>query len=227
MNENSTVISVIDDRFRVLWDSVAGFVPTLVAAIVLFLLGWIVAIIVGKLVWHLVGFIQLDKGLESVGFKRVWERSGYKLDSGKFFYELVKWFIIVLSLMVVTDVLGLSDVANFLEGVVMYLPNVFVAAIVLIIGVMIAKFVEHAIRGSVKAAELHSANFLGLLARWGILVFSFLIALEQLGVGTDIIRIAVTGVIVAGALAFGLAFGLGGKDHADQWLTNWKKHVQD
>ena len=222
-----TVLEVIKESFWTLWQSVAGFLPRFFAAVAVFFFGWLIAIVVGKIAWHIVKFIQLDKGLESVGFKGIWERSGYKMDSGKFFYELTKWFVIILALMVSTDILGLTRVTEFLSDVVAYLPNVFAAAIVLIIGVLVARFAEHAVRGSVKAAELHSANFLGTMTRWVVLVFAFLAALDRLQIAGYIIPTAVTGVIAASALAFGLAFGLGGKDHADHWLTNWKKHIQD
>lgn len=227
MNEYTLTSDVVRDALTTLWSSVAGFVPRFIAAIVVFLVGWLIAVVVGKVVWHIVKFIQLDRGLESVGFKTIWEKSGHKLDSPYFFYELVKWFFIVVFLMAATNILGLDGVTAFLSKVVDYLPHVFVAAIVLIAGVLVARFLERLVRGSVKAAELHAANFLGSLTRWIILVFAVLTALEQLQVADYIIRTAETGVIVAAALAFGLAFGLGGKDHADQWLTGWKKHIQD
>ena len=227
MNEYTKTSDVVTDAFSTLWNNVADFLPGFVVAVVVFLFGWLVAILAGKIVWHLVKFLQIDRGLESVGFKKAWERSGHKLDSAFFFYELVKWFVIVLSLMVATDILGLTKVTDFLGNVVNYLPNVFIAAIVLIIGVLVARFAEHAVRGSVKAAELHSANFLGTITRWAIMIFSLLVALDRLQVLGYILPAATTGIIAALALAFGLAFGLGGRDHADEWLTNWKKHIQD
>ncbi|TSC91619.1 MAG: hypothetical protein CEN90_417 [Parcubacteria group bacterium Licking1014_17] len=220
-------LDIIRDTFTSLWGSVVNFLPQLIAAILVFIIGWIVAIIIGKLVWHLVRIIQLDKILESIGFKKIWDRSGYKLDSPIFFYELVKWFFIIVSLMAATDILGLDQVTEFLQTVVLYLPNVFVAAIVLIIGALVAKFAEGLVRGSMKAAKLASANFLGSIARWAVLIFSFLIALEKLEVGTDIIRTAIMGIIAAAALAAGIAFGLGGKEHADSLIGDLRKHVND
>lgn len=208
-----------------LWGNVALFLPQLIAAIVVFLVGWLIAVLIGKVAWHIVRSVQLDRGLESIGFRRVWERSGYKLNSPFFFYELVKWFFIIVFLMAATDILGLNQVTEFLGTVVFYIPNVIVAAFVLLIGALVARFVEGVVRGSVKAAELVSANFLGTLARWAILIFSWLIALDQLNVADEIIRIIITGVVAAGALALGLAFGLGGRDHADNFLNNVRKRI--
>ncbi|MEK7151322.1 MAG: hypothetical protein AAB784_01215, partial [Patescibacteria group bacterium] len=205
--------------------NVAGFLPRLVAAIVVFLVGWLVAVLVAKLVWHVVKVIRIDHALEGVGFKRVWERSGYKLNSPLFFYELVKWFFAIVFLMAATNILGLVQVTEFLRSVVYYLPNVFVAAFVVLIGVLLARFVEGLVSGWVRAAQLSSANFLGSLSKWSVLVFSFLIALSQLKVADEVVRTIVIGLVAAGALALGLAFGLGGRAHADEFISKMKKHV--
>jgi len=143
------------------------------------------------------------------------------------FYDLVKWFVIVLSLMVSTEILQLPRVTEFLATVVGYLPNVFIAAIILIIGVLVARFAEHAVRSSVKVAGLYSANFLAMVARWAVLVFSFLIALDQLQIDTQVLKIAEIGIVVAIALAVGLAFGLGGRGRAEELLEKWRKHTQE
>ncbi len=225
MLEVTAASDVVRVSLLTLWGNVAGFLPRLVAAIVVFLVGWLVAVLVAKLVWHIVRLIRLDHALEGVGFRRVWERSGYKLNSPMFFYELVKWFFVIVFLMAATNILGLVEVTEFLRSVVFYLPNIFVAALVLIIGVLVARFVEGLVRGSVKAAQLASANFLGSLAKWSVLVFSLLIALSQLKVADEVVRIIVMGLVAAGAIGLGLAFGLGGKSHADEFIGKMRKHI--
>lgn len=225
MLEVTAASDVVRISLLTLWGNVAGFLPRFVAAIVVFLVGWLVAVLVAKLAWHVVRLVRLDRALESVGFRRVWERSGYKLNSPLFFYELVKWFFIVVFLMAATDILGLVQVTGFLRSVVNYLPNVFVAAFVLLIGVLVSRFLEGLVRGSVKAAQLASANLLGSLTKWSVLVFSLLVALNQLMVAEEIIRIVVMGIVAGGAIAFGLAFGLGGRAHADEFIGRMRKHI--
>ncbi len=227
MLETVVASDVVRTSLLTLWGKVAGFVPQLVAALVVFLIGWLVAVLLGKLAWHIVRVVKLDRGLEAIGAKRVWERSGYKLNSPFFFYELVKWFFIIVFLMAATDILGLTQVTEFLRTVVFYLPNVIVAALVLLIGVLVARFLEGLVRGSVKAAELSSANFLGSLTKWAVLVFSLLVALNQLRVADEIIRIVVIGVVAAGAIALGLSFGLGGKAHAEDFISKMRQHVRE
>lgn len=229
MYNTVSIPDVVQQSLITLWTSVAGFLPRLVAALVVFLVGWLIAVVLAKLVWHLVKAIQLDRALESVGFKTVWEKSGHKLDSSFLFYELVKWFFLVVFLMAAADILGLERVTAFLYSVVYYFPNVIIAAVVLIIGVLVARFAERLVRGSVRIAEFGSANTLAIITRWAIIVFTALAALSQLGfeITGDIARDVIRGFIAALALAFGLAFGLGGRDHADDYLAKFRKHIQE
>lgn len=225
MFEAVAASDIVRTSLLTLWGKVAGFVPQLIAAIVVFLVGWLIAVLLGKVAWHVVRVIKLDRGLEAIGFRKVWERSGYKLNSPIFFYEIVKWFFIIVFLMAATDILGLTQVTEFLKTVVFYLPNVIVAALVLLIGVLVARFLEGLVRGSVKAAQLVSANVLGSLTKWAVLVFSLLVALNQLRVADEIIRIIVIGIVAAGAIALGLSFGLGGKSHAEELIAKMRRHV--
>ncbi len=225
MFELTASSDVVRTSLMTLWGNVAGFLPRLVAALVVFLIGWLAAWLFGKLAWHIIRLIRLDSALEKVGFRKVWERSGYKLDSPHFFYELVKWFFAVVFLMAVTDILGLVQVTDFLRSVVLYLPNVFIAAFVVLIGVIVGRFLEGFISGSVKAAQLASANLLGTFTKWAVVVFSILVALSQLKIAETIINIVITGLVAAGALALGLAFGLGGRSHAENFLSNMRKKI--
>jgi len=199
----------------------------LIAAIVVFLVGWLIAVLLGRVAYHIVKILQIDRALEGIGFKRVWERSGFDLDTPHLFYELVKWFFIIVFLMSATNILGLEGVTSFLQTVVLYIPNVIVAAIVLLIGILVAQFLEGLVRASVKSAELASGSVLGAITKWAVLVFSFLVALDQLKVAEEIIRIVVIGLVAAGAIALGLAFGLGGKDHAADAISNLRKRIRD
>lgn len=225
--ETTAASDVVRSSLLSLWATVANFLPRLIAAIVVFLIGWLIAVLIAKLVYHIVRVLQINRALEGIGFKRVWERSGFKLDTPMFFGELVKWFFIIVFLLSAANIVGLSEVSQFLSTVVLYIPNVIVAAIVLLIGMMVAKFLEGVVMASVKAANLVSANLLGAVAKWAVLVFSLLIALNQLGIAQDIIKIIITGVVAAASLALGLAFGLGGQKHADEFLTNVKRKIKD
>lgn len=225
MFETVVASDIVRTSLVTLWSGVAGFIPRLIAAIVVFLVGWLIASLLGKLAYHVVRVLHVDHALAKVGFRRAWERSGFKLDTPKLFYELVKWFFVIVFLMAATNILDLGQVTDFLGTVVLYIPNVIVAAIILLIGILVSKLLEGLVQASVKAAGLVSANFLGTLTKWAVFVFSLLIALSQLKVADDIIRIVIIGIVAAGALGLGLAFGLGGVKHAGDLIGDLKKRI--
>ena len=139
---------------------------------------------------------------------------------------LVKWFIIIVFLVAALDVLNLSQVNSFLQGVVLlYLPNVIVAVLFLIIAAILAEIVKNIVVGSARAAGVTSANLAGAVAKWAIWVFAVIAALTQLGVASALIQTLFTGLVVAISLAFGLAFGLGGKDAAARAIDRVRSEV--
>lgn len=219
------LIELIQNSLVTVWMDILGTLPSIFAAIVIILIGILLGVLLGTAVSYVVKSIQLDKALEQLGFRMIIERAGMKMNSALFFYELVKWFVIVVFLMTATNILGLSQVTEFLTRVITYLPNVFVAVFILAIGVLIARFIEGVVSGSAKAANIESAHFLATMARWSVVVFSFVVALDQLGVASEIIRISITGVVAGMAIAIGLAFGLGGKNHAEEIITIFRKKI--
>lgn len=227
MFQITSASNIVQSSLLTLWSGVAGFVPRFVASILVFFVGWLIATLLAKLVYHIVNALRIDSALTRVGFRQAWERSGFRLNSAQFFYDIVKWFFVIVFLMAATNILGLDQVTEFLRTVVFYIPNVIVAAFILLIGLLVAKFLESTIRASVKAAGLASANFLGALTKWSIFIFSFLVALSQLEVAAEIIRIVVVGMVGAVSVAVGLSFGLGGVKHADELIAHLQRRIRD
>ncbi len=206
---------VFTNSLQGIWYGVASFVPTLVIAIVVFAIGWVLASLVEKIIESVFKSIKVDTLLKSAGVDDVMKRTGHPLNSGAFVGTLVKWFIIVVFLIASFDVLELDEVNGFLKDVVLaYLPHVIIAVLVLMVAVVIGDALQRIVAASARAAHVKSAHLLGLIARWSIWIFAILTALFQLGIAPALIQTVVTGVIAGAALAFGLAFGLGGKDYA-------------
>jgi len=198
----------------------------LIVAIIILILGWIIGAAISKIVEQLFKSIKIDKLLSSAGLEDLVAKAGIKLNSGKFIGELIKWFVIVVSLITAFDILGLSQVNAFLTGVVVgYIPNVIAAVLILLVAVVIAEVLRKAIVASAKAADIASYNFLGSVTKWAIWIFAVLAALFQLGIGATFIQTLFTGVIVALAIAVGLSFGLGGKEAAKDYIEKLKKEI--
>lgn len=206
------------------WAAVANFVPLLVGAIVVFVVGWIVAVALGKVVEQVVRALRVDALLQKLEFERTLERGGVRLNSGAFVGGLVKWFLIIVFLLAAVNIIGLTQVSDFLTQVLFYLPNVVVAALILVIALKVAEVVERLARGSVEAVGMRGA-VVGVMARWAIWIFAVIAALLQLGVATVLLQTLVTGLVAMLALAFGLAFGLGGKDAASAFIDKLRRDI--
>ncbi|MDD5547639.1 MAG: hypothetical protein PHN74_01925 [Candidatus Pacebacteria bacterium] len=215
-----TWADVLKSSLENLWIQVIGWLPSLVGALLIFVIGLIVAAGLRSLVEKVIGALKLDNLLKRVGIEKGLGMINANLNSGRFLGWIVYWFLIVAFLLASLDVLGvyaLTDLlAAFLKEVLFYLTRVVVAIFIMVIAMLIGDIVGRLVRASLVGAKLHTAKFLGSAARWAIIVFGILAALSQLGIAAYIVNTLVTGIIAMIAIAGGLAFGLGGKEEASQ-----------
>ena len=217
---------VLNLSFQNLFYGLVEYLPNLLIAIIIFILGWLIGAGLGRVVAQVVNSLRVDQALRAAGVERVLERAGFSLNSGAFLGMLVKWFFILVFLVAALEVLGLTQVTMFLTAVVLgYLPRVIVAVLILLVAAVIAEAAQRLVAGSARAANLRSANFLGSMTRWAIWIFAVLAALDQLGV-TPFVQTLFTGVVVALALAFGLSFGLGGQQAATRFIDRMQSEMK-
>ncbi len=193
---------------------VLTFIPRVVGFLIILLIGAIVASLVKRGVAYL---------LRKVGFERVADRVEQRMrlqmDSTTILSRIAYWFIFLIFLVPAVDALGLPAVSNLLNIVIGYLPNVFVAVLVLLLGALAAIFVADLVHAATATRNIGSPNLLSNIARYAVMSFAVLIALEQLQIAPALINILFTATLGAVALAFGLAFGLGGRETAARWLS--------
>lgn len=205
---------------------VITFVPNILFAVLIFIAGWVVGSILGRIVAQVIKSLRVDHGLRAAGVEDVVSRAGYHLDSGAFVGGLVKWFVIIVFLVASFDILGLNQVNQFLQQVVLsYLPNVIVAVLILLVASVVADTVKSVISGAASAAGIHTAHFLGVITKWAIWLFAILAALYQLGVATPFVQTLFTGIVVAISLALGLSFGLGGQQAAGKYIERVRDEI--
>lgn len=208
------------------WSAVVAFVPLLLSAVIVFIIGWIVAVALGKLVEQVIRALRVDALLAKLDFEKALERAGMRLNSGAFVGGLVQWFLIIVALLAAVNILGLTEVSNYLQAILGYLPNVVVAALILIIAVLVSEVVERVVKGSVDAAGLKGGAVASVISRWAVWVFAIVAALLQLGIARELLLTFVTGFVAMLALALGLAFGLGGKDSAGRIVDKVLRDIQ-
>ncbi len=217
---------VFSQSLLTLWYGFIGFLPGFLGALILFIIGWVLGAVLGKAVAQVVNALKIDKLLESAGANTFMERTGLRLNCGKFIGEIVKWFIIIVFLMASLQIIGLTQVNDFLrEAVLYYLPKVIVAALVLVIATLLADVMYKLVKASAKAINIRSANMLGSITRYAIWIFAFIIALAELGIATAFMQILFTGFVAALAIGLGLAFGLGGRDAASRAIDRFSDHM--
>jgi hypothetical protein len=196
-------------------------VPKIIGFLVVLAIGWFVAGAIGRLVTGLLERVRFSELSDRVGLTTLVRQMGLTLSPPRFIGEIAKWFIRVVVLIAAFDVLGLPAVSRVLEATLLWLPNLVVAIAALIIGGLVANALARIVRGASATAQLGDPDLLANVARFGVLAFAIVVAVNQVGIAADLVNMLFAGVVGALALALGLAFGLGGRETAARVLTNW------
>lgn len=198
---------------------VFAFIPKLIGFLVILLIGWIVANLVSKAVTFLLRKIGFDRLSERIGLSQLEQRMGLRMDAAGVLGRIVYWFIFLIFLVPATNALNLPTISNILNMLVDYVPNIFVAVLVLFLGSVLAVFAGDVVRGTTSATRMGHPEIIGNIVRWAIIGFACLIALEQLRIAPALITVLFAAIVGGLALAFGLSFGLGGRDSAQRLLS--------
>ncbi len=201
------------------------FIPKLIGFLVILLVGWIVATLVSKGVTYLLRKVGFDRLSERIGLTRLEQRMGVRMDTAGILGTIVYWFLFLIFLVPAADALGVPAVSNILNELIAYIPNVFVAILVLFLGALGGTFVASLVRGATASANMGNPNLYANIARWAVIGFAAIVALEQLKIAPSIMNILFTAIVGGSALAFGLAFGLGGQDTARRLLNRTENTV--
>ncbi|MBT9170624.1 MAG: hypothetical protein DDT18_00968 [Actinobacteria bacterium] len=218
---------VVVNSLQSLWFGVVDFLPSLIGALIVIIIGLVVASGLRALIEKIVGVLKIDSLLKKIGLSPFFERAGLQINTGKFFGLLVYWFLMIVFILAATDILGLFGVSLFLRDILAYIPNIIIAVLIMLAAIVLANFSKSVVKASVMGAKLHASKFLGTLVWWTITVFGFLAALIQLGIAVTILNTLITGLIAMLALAGGIAFGLGGKDYAAYLLEKLRRETEE
>lgn len=232
MPESTSVLeassAAVVNSLQDVWVRFITFLPLLVGAILVLVIGWIIAVAVGNLVKHALKALKINDVFDRItGLKSAVQRAGFELNVAGFVGGIVKWFLIIVSLLAATDILGLTGVSVFLNQVVAYIPNIVVATVMIIAGTIFANFVQKIAKASAETAKLPHGSGAAAIVKWAVLIFTFLAALIQLGIAPELLQTLFTGFVALLAIAGGIAFGLGGKNVAERALGHLERDIQN
>jgi hypothetical protein len=194
-------------------------VANLILALALLLIGLLVARGLGYLVSFVLGVIQLDKGAKQIGFNILLDKGNIKKSASELLGDLVYWVVVFIVVIAVAGLFGLA-VQPILARIFAYMGIVFLAALLLGVGLFLASLIAGIVRVIMANLGLEGAKTASRVIYYIVIIFAFLAALAELGIKTDVIVPQMGVIIGAVGLAAAIAFGLGCKDMAADFLSN-------
>ncbi len=219
-------VSILLEPARAILYQIGAFLPRLLVALVVVIGGWLIAKVARFAVTRALRAVNFHVLTERAGLDNFLRQGGVQGDTTTIFGWLVYWLVILAALLVAFNGLGLTYITDLLGRVVWFVPNVFVALLVIAFGSYFARFVGETVTAYCRNIKLQDAAFLGKLAQYAIMVFVLLIALDQVKVGGDIVRQSFLVILAGIVFALALAFGLGGKDWAAERIEQWWPRVK-
>ena len=222
----SQIGSTLSASFSELFASFVAFIPGLIAALIILLVGLLIAGAISKLVSRVIELSKIDSMVAKVPAVQKLNTSGANISLSSVVGWLVKWFLVVATLIAVADILKLTQFNSFLVSIAEYIPSVVVAVLILTAGIVLGNGVADVIRKVLKSSELGVGGIVATIAQWAIVIFSIMTALTQLNIAVGLIQTLFTGIVFMLALAGGLAFGLGGKDAAGSFVNDIRSQMK-
>ena len=208
-----------------------SFIANLLLAVIVFIIGYLISIGIGKLISEILKSVKFNKLFEKEGWRRALQRANVEVNPSEFIGAIFKWVFVIVSLFVAADVLKLTTFAGFLMQVLDYLPNVIVAVLIFVVAIVISDIVEKVVRATVERLKVGYGFLTASIVKWAIWIFAFFLILGQLLPNNALITMLYGGIIygIVGALAlgFGLAIGLGGKDTAGRIISDMYKKMEE
>ncbi len=220
-------LDITKESLMNVWQGFIDFMPRLIGALILFIIGWIISVAIGKLIAEVLRKIKFNRIFEKGGWKSALEKAEIKVDASGFIGSIIKWVLMIVFLAAAIEILGFVQLTGFLTDVLNYLPNVVVAAFIFVIAVIIADILEKVVRASVEGIKVGYGSIVGVIVKWSIWVFAILAILSQLRIEAAGWIVNLINIVFIGIVAMiAIAFGLGGKEVAAEILQNLKNKLR-
>jgi hypothetical protein len=204
---------------------IMAYLPILLGALIILIVGWIVAKIIRRAVDWLLKTARFDTMADKTGITEILRKGDLNVPASRVVSGLVYWLIIIMVLVMTVDALGLPKGSDVLATLFAYIPKVIAALLVLVVAMFLASFVSGIVRTAAGNANLPRPELIAGISRWAIIIFAVTIAMEELGIAPLLVGTAFNVILGGVVLALALAFGLGGRDAAARYIEETKhKH---
>ena len=215
--------SLIVEPIREMLTKIMEYLPVLLGALLILIIGWIVAKITRSIVNGVLKVVRFDVLVDKAGISEVLRKGDLKTTARQVISGLVYWLVMIMVLVMASNALGLPKASEILSSLFAYIPKVIAALLVLVIAMFLANFVSGIVQTVAGNAKLPKPQLLAGISRWAIIIFALTISLTQLDIAPLLVT-ATFNIILGGiVLALALAFGLGGKDAAAKYLDELKQ----
>ena len=218
---------VVVDPVKAMFIKIWSYVPSLAGAIVILVVGWLIAKVVEAVVVRALKAVRLDVASDKAGISNVLAQGEIRLSLSELIGAIIYWLVILVVLATALNALNLAIAADLISRLVAYVPNILGAIFILVLGTFLANFVSAIVRTSASNAGLNSAKLLAKLTQTVLVIFAVIVAIEQLKIASALIVLAVNVVLISIGLGLAIAFGLGCKDIAGKYMqeivNNFKK----
>jgi len=199
------------------------YLPILLGALVILIVGWLVAKAIKRIVDWLLKLIRFDALADKAGISEILKKGNLEISAGEVISSLVYWLIVIMVLVMAVDALGLPKASDVLTSLFAYVPKVIAALLVLVVAMFLASCVSGIVRTAAGNANLPKPEMFAGVSRWAIIIFAVTISLEQLGIASLLVTTTFNIILGGVCLALAIAFGLGGKDIVANYLEELKK----
>jgi hypothetical protein len=207
------------------------FLPKILTALLILLIGAGVAKLLRKGVIKFFEAIKVSTAVQNTPIEHFLKNAELTTKLEEIFGSLVYWLLMLIVVHTAVSVLGLTSLSFILERILVYLPHIISSVIILFIGILLSGLVESLVKGSIRSIDGKSARLLGKISSYLVLVLTVMMAVSELGIATEFIKILFIGFVGFLTLALGLSFGLGGqyvvRKILEEWHTNFSKQVKE
>ena len=223
METGSNWDNLIVGPVREMLTKILAYLPVLLGALIILIVGWIIAKAIRRLIDMVLKAIRFDALADKAGITAILKKGDLKITAREVISGLVYWLVIIMVLVMVVNALGLPKASDVLTTLFAYVPNVIAALFVMIVALFLASFLSGIVRTAAGNANLPKPEIFAGVSRWAIIIFAATIALEELGIAPLLVTTTFNIILGGVCLALALAFGIGGKDAAARYLEELRK----